>query len=112
MTPIIVVSALYGKDIKHFIAPGNKIMITITNKSGENITKIKIKHKENILEEEGIKKNKELIYYLDNTGESTYSIEATLKSGKIVNSSGVYAESGYAMSETVYKDSISTRYRF
>lgn len=103
---------IYLREIKHFVMPGNKIMIEVVNKSPENISKINIFHSTNIIEEQGVKQGSSKVVYVETSGESTYSIEAVFEKGKKLKSNETYAETGYFMEETIFSDSISTSYKF
>ncbi|MDQ1363084.1 MAG: hypothetical protein QG652_944 [Pseudomonadota bacterium] len=86
------------------------VKLNITNKTGQEIRSLNIKHVsgriENHMRLGTLEKEDSKIIFFYIYGEGSYSIEAVLEDGQLISGGAGYVESGYSINEIISPSSV------
>ena len=86
------------------------VYVEIKNKSGLSINQFNIFPQMLNQKPCSLRKNSDTVIKFEANGESSYILKIIFSNGDSLKTKGNYVEDGYTLIETVYKDSIITKY--
>lgn len=112
----LLIGILLGLFTGHFITkkiisepiPKDYVRVTVTNKSGHQITTLTLKHSGGSIEMKTLPDNESAYLIFKNGGENSYRIFATFDNDSTVSSKGEYVEAGYRTKEIILADEVKT----
>lgn len=90
--------------------PINSVKVIINNRSNHDIVDILLEYHDAAVKVGRLRDNDKTFLCFDGGTENSYHLTIVLDNGDTLKSNGAYVEGGYTMIETVFADSIVTKY--
>lgn len=90
----------------------NSVCVSIKNESGFAVDSLVLRYDDGEIKYNGLQVNDETDIRFKNSGEDSYHVIAILRNGTVLETNGMYVESGYSTTETIYPDTIISAYPY